>query len=181
MLYEYKRGHSRRILCRDCQTKIRCSKCKTAYELNYWSKHERQDRRRRVTALVCKACRTMGYHPADLKTYSCQTCQCELGAHRLNKTLLRNYKKPERNNKLQCKQCAALVEERLRRLRLALQQSKRKCKCFCRIHQSKCPLTPVVFGERRWPGSDGAISVDDRKFLDALNPPPDWWSKVWGR
>ena len=37
------------------------------------------------------------------------------------------------------------------------------------MRQAKCPLTPVLFGEKRWPSSDGEISADDRKFLDELN------------
>ena len=93
---------------------------------------------------------------------------------------LENYKY-HRRKKLQCKQCVAGEEERARQLRRQLQQSKRKCNCHSRIHQAKCPLTPVIFGEKRWPGSDGAITADDRKFLDGLQPSPTWWSKAWGR
>ena len=85
----------------------------------------------------------------------------------------------KRRPKIQCLQCETGVEARVRMLRKQLQKSKRKCTCQCRIHQEKCPLTPVIFGEKRWPGSDGAISADDRKFLDALNLP--WWNKAWGR
>ena len=129
---------------------------------------------------MCKACRAQGFHPKDLETYTCQTCACRFGAHRFNRDLLHNHKHHGRQ-KLQCKQCVAATEERARHLRKALQKSKRKCKCHCSIHQEKCPLTPVIFGEKRWPGSDGAISADDRKFLDELNPPPDWWRRAWGR
>ena len=93
---------------------------------------------------------------------------------------LRNHKNYNRE-KLQCKQCHADGLQRVEQLRRALTRSKRVCKCFCRIHSQKCPLTPVIFGEKRWPGSDGAISADDRKWLDAQNPPPSWWSKAWGR
>ena len=93
---------------------------------------------------------------------------------------LKHYKYHGRQ-KLQCKQCVASEEERMRQLRKQLQQSKRKCNCHSRIHQAKCPLTPVIFGEKRWPGSDGAITADDRKFLDGLQPSPTWWSKAWGR
>ena len=180
MLKDHKRGRTRRVVCLDCYAMLRCHKCRTAYEVNYWTRHERDNNGRRGTALVCKACRTLGYHPADLETYSCLTCQRDLGAQKFNRQLLKNYKHHKRS-KLECTSCASVTAERVRRLRRLLQQSTRKCRCFCRIHQSKCPLTPVIFGEKRWPGSDGAISAGDRKFLDALHPPPAWWSKAWGR
>ena len=92
-----------------------------------------------------------------------------------------NNHKNQNRKKLQCMQCVASTEERVRQLRKQMQKSKRRCKCHCRIHREKCPLTPVIFGEKRWPGSDGAISADDRKFLDELNPIQEWWSKAWGR
>ena len=130
---------------------------------------------------MCKACRAQGFHPDDLETYTCQTCACKFGAHKFNRDLLKNYKYHERPKKLQCMQCVANAEERVRQLQKQLQKSKRKCNCHSRIHQEKCPLTPVIFGEKRWPGSDGAISADDRKFLDELRPTPAWWSKAWGR
>ena len=157
--------------------KLPCSKCKT---LLYWHRYQRKNHLGpRKTKLVCKACRAQGFHPDDLKTYKCQTCACEFGAHKINKNQLHHFKYHQRK-KLRCMQCAAAAEERVRQLHKQLRKSKRKCTCHCRIHQKKCPLTPVIFGEMRWPGSDGAISADDRKFLDELNPPPDWWRKAWG-
>ncbi len=65
-----------------------------------------------------------------------------------------------------CKQCTIKNEERVRTLRKRLQSSKWRCTCGCPIHKERCKLTPVYFGERRWPGSDGFITADDRKFLD---------------
>ena len=169
------------MVCLDCQTKLRCGKCKTAYELKYRSKSERDHHASsQGTTLVCKACRALGFHPCDLETYTCQTCACSYGARRFHQIELQNHKNQNRK-KLQCMQCVAGAEERVRQLRKQMQQSKRRCKCHCLIHQEKCPLTPVIFGEKRWPGSDGAISADDRKFLDKLNPIPEWWSKAWGR
>ena len=129
---------------------------------------------------MCKACRAQGFHPRDLETYTCQTCACRFGAQKFDRDLLHNYKHHDRK-KLQCMRCAAGAEERVRQLRKQLQKSKRTCKCQCRIHQEKCPLTPVIFWGKRWPGTHGAISADDRKFLDELNPLPAWWNKAWGR
>ena len=181
VLYNAKRQEKSRLVCLNCQTKLRCGKCKTAYELKYWSKSERDHHASsQGTTLVCKACRALGFHPCDLETYTCQTCACSYGARRFQKIQLDNHKNHNRK-KLQCMQCVAGAEERVRQLRKQMQKSKRRCKCHCLIHQEKCPLTPVIFGEKRWPGSDGAISADDRKFLDKLNPIPEWWSKAWGQ
>ena len=132
------------------------------------------------TKLVCRDCRTQGFRPTDLQTYTCQTCKGEFGAVKFNTQLLKHYKYND-NKKLKCMQCIAGEKDRERRLQKQLRQSKRRCISHCRIHQAKCPLTPIVFGEKRWPGSDGAITADDRNFLDQLNPCPAWWSKAWGR
>ena len=152
VLHNAKRQEKSRLVCQDCQTKLRCGKCKTAYELKYWSKSERDHHASsQGTTLVCKACRAQGFHPYDLETYTCQKCACRFGAHRFNRDLLKHHKHHQRK-KLECKLCVAGAEERVRLLRKALQKSKRKCKCHGRIHQEMCPLTPVVFGEKRWPG-----------------------------
>ena len=189
MLLAVKRKEKSRLVCQDCQTKLRCGKCNTAYALKYWSQSERHNHSTsQRTKLICKACRAQGFHPRDLKTYACQTCAREFGASKFNQNQLHHFKYHQRK-KLRCLQCDAAAEERVRQLREQLRKSKRTCTRYCRKHQEgncsmhhpKCPLTPVIFGERRWPGSDGAISADDRKFLDELNPPPAWWSKAWGR
>ena len=170
-----------RLMCKDCKTKLRCGKCKTAYEVTYWSRmelfHHTSSRR---TPLVCKTCRTQGYGPEDMETYTCQQCTGSYGYNLFSKVQLNNSKLHLRKRRV-CKPCTARGEERVRLLCKALQHSKRKCTCRCPIHQIKCPLTPVIFGERRWPGSDGAITADDRRFLDELRPVPAWWNPAWGR
>ena len=181
VLHNSKRQERSRLVCKTCQTKLRCGKCNTSYDLKYWSESERDNHASsQRTKLVCKECRAQGTHPKDLETYTCQTCRCKFGAQKFNRNLLWHHKYDGRK-KPQCMQCVANAEKRMLQLRKLLQNSKRKCNCQCRIHREKCPLTPVIFGERRWPGSDGAISADDRKFLDELQPPPPWWSKAWGR
>ena len=82
---------------------------------------------------------------------------------------------------MECNECVKKLTEKLRGLQRDLKPSKVKCKCFCPIHREKCPLTPVYYGQRRWPGCDGNISEADRDFLNALNPQPAWWRKAWGR
>ena len=179
--YNTKRVKKYRLVCQECLTRLRCSSCKTKYELKYWSKFELKNHSSCLqTKLVCKACRAQGFTPWNLEAYTCQTCSCKFGVNKFDKYALQNFNF-HRRLKLQCLQCDGAAEERVRKLRKQLQKSKRKCTCHCRIHQQKCPLTPVIFGERRWPGSDGAISADDRKFLDELNPPPAWWKKAWSR
>eukprot|EP00959_Pyramimonas_sp_CCMP1952_P185718 3883145-Pyramimonas_sp.AAC.1 len=42
VLHNAKRQEKSRLVCLDCQTKLRCGKCTTAYELKYWSKSERR-------------------------------------------------------------------------------------------------------------------------------------------
>ena len=168
------------MLCRDCQTKLHCGKCQKAYELNYWSMSERKNYMNRESTLVCKGCRAQGFLPRDLTTYTCQRCRCDLGAGKFDNSRIQNHKYHE-YERLECTECTTATTKRVRQLRKSLQRSNRICRCQCRIHQSKCPLTPVIFGEKRWPGSDGAISADDRKFLDELNPQPRWWAKAWGR
>ena len=185
VLNNYKYIQREKLRCIQCTAAkrrvLKCSKCKTEYELTYWSRSARRNHSSpKRTYLVCKACRAQGFHPHDLETYTCQTCACKFGARRFNRHQLRHFKYHQRQ-KLICMQCTAAAEERVQQLRGQLRKSNRKCTCHCRMHKKKCPLDPVIFGERRWPGSDGAISADDRKFLDELNPPPTWWSKAWGR
>ena len=55
------------------------------------------------------------------------------------------------------------------------------CACKRMLHKDKCPPSLCYFGEKRWPRGDGAISKEDRKFLDNLNPRPVWWATAYGR
>ena len=121
-----------------------------------------------------------GIHPRDLRTYKCQNCNIKFGAQKFDKAQLHNYN-AKMITKLSCLQCAHHIDERLNRLRAILKDSRRICKCHSRRHKAKCPLTPVVHGEQRWPGSDVGITENDRSFLDKLHPCPPWWAKAWGR
>ena len=130
--------------------------------------------------LVCKDCGERGVHPTDLKTYTCQNCNIKFGAKKFPKVQLSNYR-GKMTTKLICMQCTRRMEDRMNRLRAILKGSRRICKCHSRIHKAKCPLTLVVYGEQRWPGSDVGIAENDLSFLDGLNPCPPWWAKAWGR
>ena len=155
-----------------------------AFDKKYWTKQERENAsrtgRKKSTALVCKPCRQNGYTPDDVETYQCQTCPTKGGWKIFDQSLIHNFKTNDRE-KLLCKSCVAQKAERIKQLQKKLRQSKRRCTCGCPIHRPKCPLSPVVYDERRWPGSDGYISSDDRQFLDSLRPRPQWWTDAWGR
>ena len=168
------------MVCEDCRKKIRCDKCHTAFDKKYWTKSECGNNMNKQTKVVREACRAEGFHAFDLQAYTCQTCSGIFGSKKYNRVMLKNYKQHKRRN-LECLHCIAAAEDRVRQLRKRMQQSKRRCNCYCRIHQAKCPLTPVIFGERHWPGSDGAISAADRQFLDQMIPTPGWWDAAWGR
>ena len=159
---------------------MKCAACNTLYLQSYWSKSERDHHLSKGTRLVCRTCRAKGCTAHDTKLYTCQNCEIQAGSSKFDKVCLQNFNHQSRS-KLICISCSAKAKARERTLKDRLRQSKRICKCFGKIHQEKCPLTPVYYGDRRWPGSDGYISLEDRLFLDGLNPMLSWWSRAWGR
>ena len=76
---------------------------------------------------------------------------------------------------------AFAISEKMKSFNLYTFVPERLCKCHGPIHRQSCPLSPVLYNERRWPGSDGWISADDRQFLDSLRPQPKGWTDAWGR
>jgi len=173
---------NQRLVCRPCKAHLRCAKCLKAYDTSYWTRNERRNKRNSTlqSKLVCKDCRERGIHPRDLKTYTCQSCNIKFGAKKFHKVQLSNYRQ-KLTIKLNCLQCTQRIDARLNRLREILKSSRRICRCHSRIHKAKCPLTPVAYGEQRWPVSDVGITENDRSFLDKLHPCPPWWAKAWGR
>ena len=115
-----------------------------------------------------------------MESYACQKCKFHFGAKKFDAMALNNYKYHSRT-KLECMECTAAAERQVKELRGKLKGSKRICKCFCPIHQLKCPLSPVVYHEKRWPGSDAGIIAEERRFLDDLDPQPAWWRKACWR
>ena len=146
----------------------------------YWSATERNNAHQQSSRLVCKVCRARGCTAHDVSLYTCNICDKALGAKQFGTNILDDFKNHGRS-KLVCNSCVAITTAKEKALKAQLQKSKRVCKCLCPIHKEKCPLAPVCYGERRWPGSDGYISKEDREFLDKLNPRPQWWSRAWGR
>ena len=181
-LYNFKRKTSRVLVCQACQKQFQCQKCKTVFKAEHWTKAERRNHRSdQKTPLVCKDCRALGRRPSDLASYDCQGCGRALGAKMFNTDQLKNYKYHQKVKKLKCKQCIDNDARRVRQLCQKVRQTALKCNCKCRIHRGTCPLTPVYYFEKRWPGKDKKVTDDDRRFLEELRPPPVWWSRAWGR
>lgn len=170
-----KRLKKTKLICNQCDGQLRCDRCLKRFDIKLWSKNARRGNHQ----LVCDACRAMGFHAGDLQSYSCDICKKELGGKKFEANQVRNFKQRE-TSKMHCLECAEEVKTRVRQLQSRMRQSKRRCTCLCRIHRDACQLAPVFSGDKRWPGSDGAISWDDKNFLDALRPRPAWWSKAWG-
>ena len=130
LLFNKKRGEKyrekERLACHPCRTHLRCSKCKTAYELSYWSRNERRNHSNPTiqVKLVCKECRARGINPHDLKTYKCQTCNEKFGALKFDKVQIHNYN-ANIIWKLNCLQCVARIDERLHRLRTIMKGRRR--------------------------------------------------------
>ena len=175
-----RRGDKTLLRCIDCKSKINCDACKTPYKITDWSAKERNNAQQKRTKLVCKSCRESGCTATDVELYVCRVCKKSLGATRFDTKALKNMKYVNRQ-KLECLLCATAVAKRVQLLKIAFQSSARFCKCFCPLHKERCPLSACYAGEKRWPGSDGVLSAEDRAFLDALNPRPAWWSRAWGR
>ena len=129
-------------------------------------RHNNTDKR---TKLMCAAWRAEGFHTNDLRAYTCTTCACFYGGKKFDVVELETFKQ-HRRGFVYGLLCNAAKEEQIRTLRRHMQQSRRRCLCHCRVHQAKNPLTPIYFGEKRWPGSDGAISAAERMFLEQLVP-----------
>ena len=173
---------SSRLICKACKEILRCAVCQKGYEHDEWSRTERANHRASAhnTALVCRSCRDEGFHAKDISKYKCHSCKRDYGCKKFDKLSVKNFK-VRTYMKLVCVQCTDEKDARIRELKNRMQRSKRRWTCRCPVHKEKCPLTPVVFGEKRWPGSDGAISAEDNNFLDSLDPTPTWWNKAWGR
>ena len=105
LLLAVKKRKKSRLVCRDCQKKLRCAKCNTAYELEYWSKRERTKHfSSQQTKLICTACREQGFHPHDLETYQCEECLKKFGGLKFPGNVLAGVKK-RKKPRLECRDC----------------------------------------------------------------------------
>ena len=109
MLRRSEDGGGRHLECLPCCIDVvRCDRCQKAYGKKDWTRQERYRNKVRKTRLICQACRAEGFHPRDLKAYTCQRCRRSLGAKKYNLYMLAKYKKHARTGKesdLICKDC----------------------------------------------------------------------------
>ena len=89
------------------QDQLQCSKCKFAGPDACWTQKQRENHRRRMTKLVCQACRAQGFHPRNLDAYTCQNCKGNSGSLQFDKVMLNNYRQRQqcRRVRLHCVQC----------------------------------------------------------------------------
>ena len=116
-----KRERKTHLVCKKCQANpVRCNKCKAAYDDASWSQYERQYHRTGKTKIVCKACRAQGFHPRNLKAYTCQTCKGKFGTLRFNKALMKKERRKKkthlvcttcRTNTLRCTKCKVAYDD----------------------------------------------------------------------
>ena len=144
----------------ECNEKLECSACHIFLAPSEWSAQEVRDARK-GRRTVCKTCRGKGCTADDPALHTCQQCRKELGSKRFNAEQLHNYRHHDRK-KLSCTSCRAAAANREKDLKAAFKRSKWFCKCGCMLHTERCPLSPRVYGERRWPGADDCISKDDK-------------------
>ena len=173
------RGKLARLGCSRCKMLIKCATRKKEHGKEYWSRKARNNTKSKGSALICKECRHLGCTSRDPALYTCTTCSGMFGAAKLDANSFNNFRHHGRPT-LTCSNCVTTQKNRVKSLQDKLRRSTRRCKCFCLFHKALCPLSPCIYGERRRPGSDGYISLDDKNFLDSLNPKPLWWLKAWG-
>jgi hypothetical protein len=175
------------LRCSDCKEKLQCAACQKMYPKTEWTAKERKNHNsEQRSPLICKRCRQRGCTAHDYKLHECMQCSQSLGAKRFDHNMLHNHEHGGRN-KVLCLLCASAItakEQALYHNFSSMKKAKKCqwfCKCFKLLHDQRCPLSPAYFGEKRWPGGDSAISEEDRKFLDGLNPRPVWWATAYGR
>ena len=174
------RGKLTLLSCSHCRAIMTCATCKKKQGQEYWSNTEIKNYISKGSALVCKECRHRGCTSRDPTLYTCTTCSETFGAAQIDSKSFVNFKSHGRRT-LTCSNCMNARKIHVMSLKSILSKSTRKCTCLCPFHKALCPLTPCTLGEKRWPGSDGFISLEDKNFLESLQPKPPWWQAAWGR
>ena len=174
------RGKHTLISCSHCKALVTCATCKKGHEKEYWSKKELKNYISKGSDLICKECRHRGCTSRDPGLYTCTTCSGTFGSAKIDAKSFVNFKSHGKRT-ITCSNCMDARKARMKSLQSTLSKSLRKCTCFCPFHKALCPLTPCTYDEKRWPGSDGFISLEDKNFLESLQPKPPWWQAAWGR
>ena len=176
VLRDFKRRKTSKLVCKDCQSKLRCAACEGAFD-EKWSLSERKNHRTLGTALVCKVCRQKGYHAHDVRSYTCTDCSGNFGGKHFDAKQFDNHN--QRGGSLQCRNCTAgakqrerqdvererRIQDRLKKGRDGAGKPAWKCTCKKINHEEKCALFPTQHGVRKWPGKNVGITEDDIEFL----------------
>ena len=126
---------------------------------------------------MCQACRKKGYHPQDVRTYTCQDCSGNFDGKHFDAKLLDNHN--QRGDRLQCKNCSdkskkkeredadreKRIREKLKNGRDHKKKAAWKCTCKKPIHDEKCELFSMEYGTRKWAGKNVGVTEDDLRFL----------------
>ena len=114
--------------------------------------------------LVCLACVAMGYSAYDVQGYPCVGCG-KKGCLHLSRYSLRMYKNKKMHVTLVCKDCISRCNDIRQKLR---RPKSWRCTCpgsrITRVHlagNEKCMLYPKYAGEKRWPGKNVNVSLED--------------------
>ena len=85
---------------------------------------------------------------------------------------LKNSKKPDRDSNMECIDCNNRHKEILNRLR-----AKISMRCTCPGKQAtrqhvpkyiKCELFPLYHGDKRWPGKNNEVTLEDFQFHERM-------------
>ena len=110
ILQRGKRVQNPDLVCKQCRSVLRCSRCGEGYEDAYWTSDQRYHHRRHQTKLVCKPCRTQGFHPRDVVSYTCQSCQGKFGSRKFSTYQITKFRKHNYKT-LRCIQCVAEAKQ----------------------------------------------------------------------
>ena len=121
------------------------------------------------THSICLACTASGYSNRDVRGYLC--VGCGIKRHRLfSNAAIQNYNRGGLQSNLICSHCMRRSREIRRHF---LQSGSWRCTCRkiagMRVHRptnEKCELFPRHAGEKRWPGKNKNVSIDDLALLE---------------
>ena len=112
----------RDLVCRQCFVRgyapykydsfqLQCSRCGEGYEDAYWTGKERMCHRRQETKLVCKPCRSLGFHPRNIVSYTCKSCKGKFGSRKFSNYQIANFIQ-DNDRVLTCMQCVAEAKQK---------------------------------------------------------------------
>jgi hypothetical protein len=163
---------SRRLRCKDCSVKsleITCNACGLKKHVNQFEQTQLSGSEAQDTNCVCLECTASGYSNRDVRGYPC--VGCGIKGHRLfSNAAIQTYNRGGLQSNLICSHCMRRSREIRRQL---LQSGSWRCTCrkigwIC-VHRpanEKCELFPRHAGEKRWPGKNKKVSIDDLALLE---------------